>query len=1275
MNSATSSQRALNELRSVLDAYAGRYRELNGARTFGQYLARDRARDDEEMLTEEVLRDVIERVLGFPRDGYFPQRGRGLLKPDFTPNDLIAHPFVLDAKSSIQELAPHEPQIRRYIDQRQLDYGLLFNLREVRVYRRGERGHVREVSFPLLPLWEQAVGEAMPDEAILAAFDAFRERFAYREFGLAEKVARIRSARAWTEREERGDVIEVDIEFLVDRLRVLSRRLQADAADQFDVLQRHLQVSPGRERALLRELELLALDLAPGTETETLPEEVSTYRDADGLPARAWNQYLLRVSQLALTRILLYRSWEDVEFADSFLYDGGFQRWYERLDTDLQDVLRNAFAHGRERYHWLYGADNNYDWYRPRDEALVEVLYGLVPVPLGKLDADVLGGLYESYVEDIDRDRLGQFYTPRAVVKFMLDRAGFAGQNVFRVEGDRREPLELFDFATGSGGFLVEAARRVIDEARPDHDDPRDLGERLAAIVRGFHGCEISPFPYYLTEVNLLLQVSRLLGQMRAAHLEQPPFVLGVVHADTLTTRRARDESIRELGEEHRLDRGELPRDDRFGLIPLDVEKQDAFRRMREEQAFDLVIGNPPDVFESNNKILFDRLRALPAWRDVYRGKSDYLYYFLLLAAEKVRPGGRLCVITPAGWMNAGNADWLREHIASTLRLDELFLFGSYRLFTPEHPEREGRFRAPTPTVESAILLATRTPARRGHELKIVALEDEVKAAAALSDNPDARSPARDDLLRAMADRADERAGRRRGIHVHRLRQQDLEHALPWPIKHARGDVAAQVVSHLDRCLREEDSAVEPLRTRWNVFQGIQTGADAYTRRIQRRLPDPVKRRLAAEGAQTGDPIMELPPGWERREPWRSHPTLLARSIEPRAILYGALDEADYTHLIWIGRDEAVPEPVVAALDRWRSVLASRAEFTRNPKRRWFETAWPRDREQLLAPKVIALYRTDRGRFAVDEQGDWQPSIKTTICTPRRPRLSVAYLCGLLNSELLDLWYAVRGKTPWHVRRNYEPKPMLRMPYRHVERQSSATQSPRLIQLDDALQARDAARSRALADAIAADLASERAVAAEAANAIERLVRAIARNRRHLLARRAVFRGLDPIIKDPWRTAPVTLNTAELVDRLPPAETISVRLDPGLSYELKTEGPLGVPALETGAVTFRQRHSVSARVTGRPDRLELLAQLVSGSTRLMPTEFERTLLPKDLRAFANRLDREANESQELLDEGRALVEAVERLVCRLYGVPAELEEAVIEHAARRVTTALPDELE
>ena len=58
--------------------------------------------------------------------------------------------------------------------------------------------------------------------------------------------------------------------------------------------------------------------------------------------------------------------------------------------------------------------------------------------------------------------------------------------------------------------------------------------------------------------------------------------------------------------------------------------------------------------------------------------------------------------------MNAGNADWLRGNVADELRLDELYLFGSYRLFAPEREARRRRHRAPTPTVESAILIATK---------------------------------------------------------------------------------------------------------------------------------------------------------------------------------------------------------------------------------------------------------------------------------------------------------------------------------------------------------------------------------------------------------------------------------------------------------------------------------------------------------------------------------------------------------------------------------------
>lgn len=1264
MKLAKSEKQLLGRLQAVLDRPKGRYRELNGAKDLGEYLGRDRPREDEELLTEPILSDVLERLLGFPPDAYFPQLGRGGLKPDFTPHDLVAHRFVLDAKSSTQDLGPHEAQIRRYIDQRQLDYGVLFNLRELRVYRRGKKGHDAGRSLSLLHLWEIAHERALPDEQAIRSLVEFVEGFRYHALGTPEKINLIRRARSWGEREGRGETVGIDLEFLVDRLRALSRELQADAAAQRDLLERTLKLQPGRERSLLRELELIALDLQPGFNLAELPKTVSGYLDADDLPGRVWRQYLLRVSQLALTRILLYRSWEDVEFVDSYLYDGGFEHWYEELNQDLQRVLREAFAHGRERYQWLYGSDNNYDWYRPRDEALVDVLYALVPVPLGKLDADVLGGLYESYVDEIDRDRLGQFYTPRAVVRFMLDRAGFDHpEAIFRIEGDDRTPRRLLDFATGSGGFLVEAARRVVDLGGLDLTKRGDLDDGLAAIVQGFHGVEISPFPYYLTEVNLLLQVSRVLGAMRLAGTEAPPFVLGVVHADTLSARVAPDESLEGMDAGSRLDRAELMRDERLGLVPLDPEKHEAFRRIREDSTFDLVMGNPPYVFETGNKILFDRLRTLPAWKKDYRGKSDYLYYFLQLAAEKVAPGGRLCVITPAGWMNAGNADWLRKSLAGTLRLDELFLFGSYRLFAPERELRGGRRRAPTPTVESAILVATKADVPRGHELRIVALEDEAAAAQAITGDSEARVPDRDALLGEMATRAAGRAGRKKGIHVHRVHQNMLDHSAPWPIKHGARDVAAQVVKHLDTALSAPGEEVELLERRWEIFQGIQTGADAYSARIQKRLSAEVRRRLEGQGLKTGDPIMELPPGVEGQPPWKDHPQYLARSPESRALLYAATDEADYASLVWIDRDDSPPESLVSALEPWREVLASRAEFARNAKRRWFETAWPRNKTQLRAPKVIALYRTDRGRFALDESGEWQPSIKTTICTAKGDGLSVAYLCGLLNSELLDLWYAVRGKTPWHVRRNYEPKPMARMPYRHVP--AIPPDSPWLKKIEALLTAPDGESLVSAARDIGHELRDGAATSGHAAAALERIVRAIAANRTALLPYRRVVPELAAAVKDPWRTGPLAVDWRPLLAELPKSETRSVRLHDEIQVDFSTDGTLGRANRDGEALVFSRSRQTTVRVSGPAQRLALIEAAVAGQTQLLEKDLLALLLPRDLDAFAAFVEKRTAEVERLMHSGRLLVEAAERLVCALYGLPPELEDAVVSHALAR----------
>lgn len=1253
----------IERLAALLDGQAGRYKSLNGATSFAAYLQTARPREDEELLTEPILAEILEILLGFPKDAYFPQLGRSGLKPDFTPIDLVAHRFVLDAKSSTQDLASHEPQIRKYIDQRQLDLGVLFNLREVRVYRRGVAGHDAQLSFQLLPLWQAAKGEAMaPVEA--GRLEAFCGLFSHRAMGLAEKVGLVAAAEPWQLKLGRGERVDIDLEFLVSRLRLLSRTLAEDAAAQHQVLLDDFDFNPQHERRLRLELEVLAREIEPRADPADFPASAKDYPSAVGLVGRAWRQYLMRVSQLTLIRILLYRSWEDAGFVDDRLYDGGFGLAYDRLERSLRSVLDEAYLKGRERYPWLFGADNNYDWYRPRDEALAEVLYALVPVPLGRLGADVLGGLYESYVDDIDRDRLGQFYTPRSVVSFMLDRVGYKGADgPFRIEGNERIARSIFDFSTGSGGFLVEAARRVVDEAGLQDDDPDDLRDGLKAIVRGFHGCEISPFPYFLTEVNLLLQVSRLLGRMRAVGQPLPNFTLGVVHTDALGARAGRDTSF-DVEPALRADAAVLGADERYGIVALDQEKQGRFDEIRQDGTFDFVVGNPPYVAEAGNKVLFDRLRALPGWKGDYRGKSDYLYYFLLMAAEKLAPNGRMAVITPAAWMNVSNADWLREALAGKLRLDELFLFGGMRVFATEQEERDTRAGAAPPLVESAILIATRAEAGPGHKLRVVVLEDEAAAAKALPGGGRSGVPGRRALLNEMGQRADRAIGRSGGLLVHEVPQSALRSARPWPVKHTSRDVASRVVAHLQKRLDAPRSPIQPLATQWKIVRGIETGADAYSARIRGRLPDEVNAKLDRAGYGVGAPILELPAPAGASTPWCDHRSLLAHSPEPRALLYGAIDDGDYSDIVWVGRTTEVPAEIRAALEPWREVLRRRAEFVRNSSRRWFETAWPRDRDQMLAPKVIGLHRTGRGRFSLDEEGAWQPSNKSTVITARAEGLSVPYLCGVLNSELLDLWYAVRGKTPRDVWRDYEPKAMSGMPYRHVPIPPGWTPHERVATLVAALDGPDDAVLAAATDIAQAAGTPDRD--ADALRAIEVLVRAVAENRRALLPLRSVAPELRRVVKSPWRTHGVDVDPAAIATLLPPAQTASVRLDPALTIELHSDGAIGRPTVVEDRLTFRHARKITATVEGPASRLAVVAAALSPTdvTAALPT----VLVPKDLAV----LDAAVVDAQRSINaglaRGRGLVECVERLVCALYGLDPKLTELVIASAVSRAGT-------
>jgi type I restriction enzyme M protein len=99
-----------------------------------------------------------------------------------------------------------------------------------------------------------------------------------------------------------------------------------------------------------------------------------------------------------------------------------------------------------------------------------------------------LGALYESMLREM-RDAAGdsgEFYTPRAVVRFMVEVT------------DPRLGETVLDPASGTGGFLVEAYNYLEKQVKTVADRKRLQSETIS-------GCEPKSLPYLLCQMNLLL--------------------------------------------------------------------------------------------------------------------------------------------------------------------------------------------------------------------------------------------------------------------------------------------------------------------------------------------------------------------------------------------------------------------------------------------------------------------------------------------------------------------------------------------------------------------------------------------------------------------------------------------------------------------------------------------------------------------------------------------------------------------------------------------------
>jgi len=112
---------------------------------------------------------------------------------------------------------------------------------------------------------------------------------------------------------------------------------------------------------------------------------------------------------------------------------------------------------------------------------------------LSKIRSDVIGRVYEELIPDVERHRLGQYYTPPPIIELITDLC-------IKSPDDK-----VLDPGCGSGGFLVKAYHKIKDlkkKENPFADDAR-LHEE---ILDQLYGIDINPFPAQLSSINLAVR-------------------------------------------------------------------------------------------------------------------------------------------------------------------------------------------------------------------------------------------------------------------------------------------------------------------------------------------------------------------------------------------------------------------------------------------------------------------------------------------------------------------------------------------------------------------------------------------------------------------------------------------------------------------------------------------------------------------------------------------------------------------------------------------------
>ena len=176
------------------------------------------------------------------------------------------------------------------------------------------------------------------------------------------------------------------------------------------------------------------------------------------------------------------------------------------VGTALQNAMRGIEAANQKHLYGVFGDSQWTNKDRLPDALLKDLLehFSALNLSNSRVDSDIIGDGYEFLIKkfaDATNNKAGEFYTPRSVVRLMVDIL------------DPKEGETVYDPACGTGGMLLGA----VEQVRAKGGDPRTFYGKL-------YGQEKNLTTASVARMNLLLHGMEDFVVERGDTLRNPVF-------------------------------------------------------------------------------------------------------------------------------------------------------------------------------------------------------------------------------------------------------------------------------------------------------------------------------------------------------------------------------------------------------------------------------------------------------------------------------------------------------------------------------------------------------------------------------------------------------------------------------------------------------------------------------------------------------------------------------------------------------------------------------